>query len=402
MTVVKRVSSVAVAALAFSVLCHGAAVAQWRLALFDVLPYDPYGITLVALSIASLLVSGLMFVVAERYVFHILFAVRVALILFATHPFGAHLALSFVLLYGTIAEICAYEGYPANLLLSGAAALAILVSVVTALWPVMSGPAAVDLAVYLLATVALILGASLLTRYRQEMIAAKSEAAKLDRAVANLASANKSFLRIARAAEERSTRDERNRITRELHDTIGYTLTNLIMTVQAAKALASAGGRRLPETLDSACEQAQRGLEETRRSLHLLREQEVVEPRGLSVVHRLVTTFEQATGVHVDVEYTNMPSSCCDDVDSFVYQFVQEGLTNSFRHGKATHVRLHFWKESESIRMNLWDNGVGAPKVEEGIGLLGMRELLGKLGGTLEARNVPDGFQLSVEIPMRD
>ncbi len=402
MTVVKRVSSVAVAVLAFSALCHGAALAQWRLAFFDLLPLDPYGISLAALVTASVLLSGLMFVVAERYVFRILLAAKVALLVFATYPYASRLSLSFVLLFATIAEICVYEGYPANLYLSVAAAAAILLSIVAALWETISLAMALDLGIYLLSTAALTFGASLLTRYRQEMIRSRSEAAKLDRVIANLADANKSFLRIAHAAEERSTRDERNRITRELHDTIGYTLTNLIMTVQAAKALASANSSGLQQTLDSACDQARRGLEETRRSLRLLREQEVVEPQGLSVVQRLVTTYEQATGVHVDVEYTNMPSSCREEINSFVYQFVQEGLTNSFRHGKATRVRLHFWKDTESIRMNLWDNGVGAAKIEQGIGLLGMREQLGKLGGTLEARNVADGFQLSVEIPVRD
>jgi signal transduction histidine kinase len=401
-TVIKKVSSIAVAALAFAALCHGAAFAQWRLVFFDLIPYDPDGITFFVFLSLSLVASGFMFAVAERRLFRALLALKAGLILVAAHPFGARLVVSQLLLYGTIAEICAYETYPANLSFSVSAILASLLSLLGPLWKGMSARVAVDLMVYVLSAAGLASGASLLTRYRQEMISSRREAAKLDRAVANLASANKSFLTIARAAQERSTRDERNRITRELHDSIGYALTNLIMTVRAAKALAGVDGERLQATLDSACEQAQRGLAETRRCLHQLREQEVLEPHGLSVVHRLVTTYEKATGVHVDVQYTNVPMSLGEEVDSFIYQFVQEGLTNSFRHGKATCVRLHLWKDTDVVRMNLWDNGVGAVKIAEGIGLLGMREQLGQLGGTLEARNVADGFTLSVEIPLRD
>ena len=392
----------AVAALAFSTLCHGAAFGQWRLRYFDLIPYDPSGITLVVLLILSLILSGFMFAVAQRSLFRILLALKVALILIAAHPFGVHLSVSQLVLYATIAEIGAYETYPVNIFFTASTILASLLSLLGALWGGMSAAVITDLMVYVLSAAGLAFGASLLTRYRQEMIAARSEAKKLDRAVANLANANKTFLRISRAAEERSTRDERNRITRELHDSIGYTLTNLIMTTRAAKALAGIDGDRLQATLDSACEQAQRGLAETRRCLHQLREQEVLEPYGLSMVHRLATTYEKATGVHVDVQYTNVPMSFGGEIDAFIYQFVQEGLTNSFRHGKATRVRLHFWKDADAMRMHLWDNGVGAATITEGIGLLGMREQLGKLGGTLEARNVADGFKLSVEIPLRD
>jgi signal transduction histidine kinase len=52
--------------------------------------------------------------------------------------------------------------------------------------------------------------------------------------------------------------------------------------------------------------------------------------------------------------------------------------------------------------MKLWDNGVGTSVIKEGIGFLGMREQLGSLGGTLEAQNTADGFQLTVEIPLKE
>ena len=78
---------------------------------------------------------------------------------------------------------------------------------------------------------------------------------------------------------------------------------------------------------------------------------------------------------------------------------VQEGLTNSLKHGKATHVRLHFWQEEHGVWVHINDNGLGSRKMSEGIGIAGMRERIEQLGGRLRAANKQDGFELSAWIP---
>ena len=89
-------------------------------------------------------------------------------------------------------------------------------------------------------------------------------------------------------------------------------------------------------------------------------------------------------------------------MDSVLLRFVQEGLANSFRHGKASKVNISMWRTADEIRVSIRDNGDGVQdieQIEEGIGLSGMRERFGLLGGGILFHNVADGFELTAIIP---
>ena len=222
---------------------------------------------------------------------------------------------------------------------------------------------------------------------------------RLDSAVTELSHAQDGLMDDATSTRMLSTVEERNRITREIHDTIGYTLTNVSMMLEAAQDLAREEPPKLIETLRSAREQSRQGLDDIRQALHLLRDKEERRPVGLVAVQRMTQTFARATGIRVEVEYGNMPMSCGEECDGVIYHFIQEGLTNAFRHGQATAIRVALWIEKRHYRISVRDNGTGAENLSEGIGLLGMRERLGKLGGTLMVRNVIDGFEIIASVP---
>jgi signal transduction histidine kinase len=123
---------------------------------------------------------------------------------------------------------------------------------------------------------------------------------------------------------------------------------------------------------------------------------------GLPAIQKLISVFEQATGVTVICEYGNIPFYFSEEIDISLYRMVQEGLTNAFRHGNATMILIHFWMTKEkTLTLRIRDNGKGVDEeIEEGIGLAGMRERLGKIQATLEARNVINGFELVANIPL--
>ena len=196
--------------------------------------------------------------------------------------------------------------------------------------------------------------------------------------------------------------EERNRITREIHDTIGYSLTNVAMMLEAAQDLAKNGPQRLLEKLRAARLQIQQGLENTRRALYLLRDKEETEPIGLPAIQRMVSVFGRASGIQVDVEYGDLPLSSGNEMDGVMFHFIQESLTNAFRHGRASLIQVRFWRQNGEYRIVVRDNGVGAENISEGIGMTGMRERLGKLGGTLTVQNAADGFEIRALIPIAD
>ena len=88
------------------------------------------------------------------------------------------------------------------------------------------------------------------------------------------------------------------------------------------------------------------------------------------------------------------------EVDQVVYRMIQEGLTNAFRHGKATLIHVRLWIFQVELIVRIHDNGQGSPEIKKGIGLQGMEERLKKIHGRLEAKNVADGFVVSAWIPL--
>jgi signal transduction histidine kinase len=102
----------------------------------------------------------------------------------------------------------------------------------------------------------------------------------------------------------------------------------------------------------------------------------------------------------VDFQYGNTPWSFGETLDAVLYRLVQEGLTNSFRHGKATKIRIVFWSHEGELRITIWDNGTGSYSSDEGLGLRGMRERVEALGGSIDHHNTVDGYELSAVIPL--
>jgi signal transduction histidine kinase len=240
----------------------------------------------------------------------------------------------------------------------------------------------------------------LLLVYRERSIQQGEEIRRLDRAVATLSDANLSYQQFASVAEQQSMMEERKRITREIHDVIGYSMTNIIMMMEAVTDMMRRDPGKVGELVSLARRNAEEGLDEIRHALHLLRAQEQPPATSLDAIVRLARNFQTATGVQVALELGNVPTTMERPIEETLYHLVQEALTNSFRHGKATLVKIMMWMTERLLIVNIWDNGTGAGAFSEGIGLAGMRERLARLGGTLGIRTTDGGFQVTAEIPL--
>ena len=238
--------------------------------------------------------------------------------------------------------------------------------------------------------------------HRERVVELTARVRSLDTTIGRLARANREFQAYAGTVKSESAAEERSRITRELHDTVGYALTNVIVMMDAAKARAREEPESLDSLLDDVRAQSELALNDTRQILHLLRSVEQFERKGIDAIFQLTRAFEEAMGLSVELHVGNLPPTLGPRIDSMLFRLVQEGLTNAFRHGNASRVRITLWKASDEIRVSVWDNGSGVPSdstVQDGIGMSGMRERFAELGGEIRARNVPDGFQLSGTIP---
>jgi signal transduction histidine kinase len=380
------------------VIFHAATLQQLRWILAETTPFPEAPAILPALVAISLALAVAMLVARNRLPFRVLLVLRFAVLLVFGYSLDGHLLAHLTLLVPLVIETAVYEAWPWNLAFSSGIVLAGLALRGIEAIGRTAGPE--SLLSYVLYGLAFALCASLGAFYRESMIRDRAQLEALRASIQNLTRASMGYMDMASAAGERSTLAERNRISRELHDTIGYTFTNLIMMMEAATDLAEKDPAEMRQTMQTARRQAEQGLTEVRRALYALREREVPREVGLAAIVRLVRLFELATHVTVKTEFGNVPASCGEEIDSALYHFVQEGLTNSFRHGRATHVDLIFWRDGDDITVTLRDNGSGAGEIDEGIGIRGMRERFGKLGGTIDAGSFPGGFRLVAELPL--
>jgi signal transduction histidine kinase len=322
---------------------------------------------------------------------------------------GGYLSSKLVLGVGIMIEICDLVESPLNLALSGAA-LALFCSAQA--WPTFFGAnALVDESprpsLEELASLGLVLGlCSLMAswigrgagRQREQAETIRIQEANLD----TLAELNLNLQGYARTVDEVSSERERNRISREIHDISGYIFTNLIALMDAAGSMRLDDKAGLTDILVTARAQAQEGLRETRAALRRLRSDRSELVDATLSIFKIVSIFRKIAGIEVELNLGNLPHSLAQDLNLALYRTVQEALTNAVRHGKATKVRVNFWVEGEELSLTISDNGKGAFEVVKGIGLTGMEERLGALGGSVRiGRATEGGFALYVQVPLR-
>jgi signal transduction histidine kinase len=234
----------------------------------------------------------------------------------------------------------------------------------------------------------------------------------LETSIQAIMQANLQLQGYAVQVEHDTTEAERKRITREVHDIIGYSLTNQLMVLEACLLLADKDTAKLKTTLVEARRQLQDGLEEIRRELRHLRESETVSRTSLSELHYLCRIFQEATGVQVRLEMALHSESLSPDLFQCLYRIIQQGLTNSFFHGRASLVEVLITEQQGNLQMSIIDNGHGGQAgqaaeqagtggaLREGIGLAGMAERLVPFGGSLGHAYLESGFQLNVTVPL--
>ncbi len=222
----------------------------------------------------------------------------------------------------------------------------------------------------------------------------------LEATVQSLSDANVGYSDFARLARRQGLIEERHRITREIHDDIAYTLTNITMLCEAAVSSLDSNPTKSRELVQTIKHQAQTGHFETRRVLRLLRQPNHGIPHGVEALQELLQVYERSTGVKVTLRlHARRARVEHSSVSATIYHFVQECLTNAFRHGQATDVTVTLLEDGDWMYVSVRDNGIGAVVIEEGIGFHGMRERVSALGGEV-AYFSDTGFVATAKIPL--
>jgi signal transduction histidine kinase len=212
-------------------------------------------------------------------------------------------------------------------------------------------------------------------------------------------------LRQSLAAQTRATGlAERQRIARELHDVLAHSLSGLILQLEGARMLVAEdpGDPRLPEAINRAHHLGRTGLEEARRAIGMLRDDELPGPERLA---GLAAQFLQDRSIPCGLTVSGEVYPLGSEARLAVYRVAQEALTNISRHAHPERVHLHLAYEPSATRLTVEDftttNGARPSPTGGGggYGLTGMRERAELLGGTLITEATCTGFRVELNVP---
>jgi signal transduction histidine kinase len=201
-----------------------------------------------------------------------------------------------------------------------------------------------------------------------------------------LIEANQKLREYALASEKLAQTQERNRLARELHDTLAHTLSSSSVQLEAIKALFDRNPSEAKKMLSRTLENTKNGLAETRRALVDLRSSEL-EAYGLTqALKNMVSSAADRAGFitefHLEKELDMLP----EDITHCLYRCAQEAIENTLRHANAKKVTVNLMADGDEVVLSIRDNGKGFEPQEldkEHLGIRGMRERVEMLGGTL-------------------
>jgi signal transduction histidine kinase len=232
------------------------------------------------------------------------------------------------------------------------------------------------------------------------LVALSQAMVKAERARAALDEANRKLRDYAAQSEELATARERNRIAREIHDGLGHYLTTIHMQIQAARSILTNDRPRAEQTLAKAQQLAHEALGDVRRSVAALR---VVPHERQPLPAALADLVEVArtAGQHTTLSVTGMVRALDPPEEQALYRAAQEGITNARKYAGAANVALTLdFADPYRVRLMVADDGCGARTTEGGFGLIGLRERVQLVGGSLSLQTAPGaGLVLTVEVP---
>lgn len=217
-----------------------------------------------------------------------------------------------------------------------------------------------------------------------------------------LALANEKLRQYAMQIENQATLEERNRIAREIHDSLGHSLTALNLQLETALKLWESNPGKAETFLATAKELGSKALKDVRQSVSTMRFNPLQEQSLERAIASLSESFHRSNGI-LPIYQINLESSLPTEINTAIYRITQESLTNISKYAFATEVKLELTEIRGNLRLIIQDNGKGFDLGQNttGFGLHSMRDRTLALGGEFSINSAPgSGCKITVNIPL--
>lgn len=213
---------------------------------------------------------------------------------------------------------------------------------------------------------------------------------------------NKLLTHYSAEIEKMTLLEERNRMSKELHDTLGHSFISLILSLDASIALMDSKPAEAKDRLTRLRTLAENNLDEMRSIVHEMGEEE--ESSLIRQVESLVVRFREHTGTVLTLSLPETERSIRFEVRQAVLRVIQESLTNALKHGKASQLHLELTFSESDLQLSVRNNGNPIDKLNYGFGLTTMKQRVERLGGHLQLSSeegTPAVTEVRCEIPLK-
>jgi signal transduction histidine kinase len=207
--------------------------------------------------------------------------------------------------------------------------------------------------------------------------------------------------------------EERNRMAREIHDTLAQGFSGIILQLEAGEQAMGTDEAALQRHLNQARNLARKSLAEARRSVWNLRPQALEQKPLAEAIKQEADRFSQTTGVGVKINIVGDKRDLPPEIEAGILRIFQESVTNVRKHAHATEVEVNLTFNDSSAELTVRDNGVGfkskvsgdgerRKKKSDTFGLISMRERARSFGGTFDVQSrTGKGTLVKIVIPTR-
>lgn len=185
----------------------------------------------------------------------------------------------------------------------------------------------------------------------------------------------------SKKVEQLSQLEERNRISREIHDTVGHRLTGVLMQLDASIRVNGLDREKGRDMLTSVRDNLSSCIDILRQTVRSM------QPGGgnrASSIRQMLEDFSRDTGVKIQFEVRGNQVKLYPSAEITLYRNAQEAVTNAVRHGRAKNIAVRLDYEPNQVIMTVSDDGIGCTDMVKGMGIGGMEERAGLLGGRIE------------------
>lgn len=210
---------------------------------------------------------------------------------------------------------------------------------------------------------------------------------------------NKKLQKYAVVTEKIGENNERKRLAREIHDTVGHALAGVAAGIDACIVMIDSNPEATKSQLKVISKVVRQGMVDVRKSLNKLRPGALEKQGFKEAIEKMIEDFGSLSEVNIKLDYRLKNLDLENTTEDILFRIIQESMTNSVRHGGASLIRISLYMQDDNLCLYIKDNGIGCSEISYGFGLKQMKERVAIINGKVKFDG-SDGFAVMVKIPI--